>query len=428
MTYHGMGATNVPSFPYPSFPYRTEKVPFPIGLITQAEKDAAEQACLRKQARAVNGIGAVALRRGQNYSDEWAERFFTSRWSNHDPCVVKNFGLLPSCLNQQQYESFAICISGCPPEMSKQQCDLAGAMCAGVLPGLAAPLCSGVRTELPLPDCHDEQWTEGIQYCGRYPNYLTGPSPAQNALCWTAKKDTSYWSALNRLAPCCLKDPLFDSVTYCERNPQGTANIPGAPAFSCPVAMAAPGWDAMAAAPACSGKERIPECFDETTFDYITDCERDPSTNRMCGRTSPEGWTWPDLVATPACNGKERLPACYDDATFDGITACEIDPSTDSGCGQPYRGNAWADILEIPACSGKARAFPQPEPAPPAPPPPMVQDEPAPPPAFIPTPSPDITPSRRPQEREEEGFGMWGILALVAVAGGGAYYLSTRKE
>ena len=212
-----------------------------------------------------------------------------------------------------------------------------------------------------------------------------------------------------------------------------------------------------------------PKCLDVTTAQMIAGCiAGTPMPGLNCNDPSWNAWTLLLMSTMPYCSrppGME-VPACLSQDQLSKNFYCLAHPKFDgpdkmrnaycwAAMKDPTYWNAIQNKLLCPP-PAPPRAPPvvhetTPPPRPPAPPPPIVRTlppvvhepppRPPPPPPVVRTPLPPAKPPRPPvmeppeetpeelppESHESAMFGVWGILALVAVGGGG-YYLYRRYK
>lgn len=180
---------------------------------------------------------------------------------------------------------------------------------------------------------------------------------------------------------------------------------------------------ALADLPVCP----IPRCIDEATAGLIAQCIAGTNTN-------PDFDCSPFMVAAlaqlPYCGSMSflaPLPKCIDANTAALRSYCKS--TGGQGSNKAWNGICWAAMhdpvywaqsLAVPECHAPAMRDPTPRRAPVVTAPPVVADQPV----FMPSPD-DM--QLEPKKTEAGMAGMWGILALVAVAGGG-YYMYRRNK
>lgn len=189
------------------------------------------------------------------------------------------------------------------------------------------------------------------------------------------------------------------------------------------------------------------KCIDVATTTMIAGClAGEPVAGVDC--SDPwTGWTLAALSALPFCAKLDQgtIPRCLTKDQLATEFYCQAHPKSD---GPDRTKNAWCWMVQHDAAYWKAYqdrllctppvihevpAPPKPAPLPPPKAPPVIHEVPPPPhpmttaappgPADVP---PDTT-EPPPEHKESAMFGVWGILALVAVGGGG-YYLYRRYK
>jgi hypothetical protein len=177
----------------------------------------------------------------------------------------------------------------------------------------------------------------------------------------------------------------------------------------------------------------VPACIDGTTIGMIMGCISGLTVPGVDCADPMTAWTLAAAANLPFCT-KPVPPACLtnEELSYEFYAlahpACDgPDKSKNAMCWIMRHDPAfWAALQSKLLCTpapAPAKAPPPPPPvkAPPAAPPPVTS---APPPAFTP---PEETPPGPPEHREASMMGLWGILALVAVSGGG-YYMYRRYK
>jgi hypothetical protein len=200
----------------------------------------------------------------------------------------------------------------------------------------------------------------------------------------------------------------------------------------------------------------VPKCLDQTTVGLISGCMVNGAAPGIDCKDPWTGLALLYLSTLPFCSTPTvTVPTCLTPEQRTIRDYCKRYPGFNGPNGQQnlfcWAGQKvpvfWKSFMSVPACAPPAPPpgpprTPAPPPVqapprgpspgwtppvmkpppPPPPPPPVHTAPPAPPPAEIVPP-----PAEEPEHRESAMMGMWGILALVAVGGGG-YYLYRRYK
>jgi len=165
-----------------------------------------------------------------------------------------------------------------------------------------------------------------------------------------------------------------------------------------------------------------PTCLDPYTAGLVTQCIAgvQASTDFPCN--SLLAYALSKLPYCPGTNGGlQPVPPCFDTGLSALRDYCNQHPNSDgpnkalnAGCwAARHDSSYWAQVMAAPACYTQAYVPPAPTTRPP-----VLRDAPQPPPAPAPVPM---------QPQSASMAGTWGILALLAAAGGG-YYMYRRYK
>jgi hypothetical protein len=187
-----------------------------------------------------------------------------------------------------------------------------------------------------------------------------------------------------------------------------------------------------------------PQCLDDSTVNFIVSCIENP-TGPNCGQVPPLAMY--ALSRLPFCAGAGGLPpvpSCYPEGMIALRDYCVStngaggNKGWNAGCWRSMHDPAyWARVLAVPACS-PTRTPPRLNPVVTHTPdmtaqsipddaqedlyPPDAQED-----LYPPGGQEDLPPESESEQSEASTAGMWGILALIAVAGGG-YYMYRRSK
>lgn len=212
-----------------------------------------------------------------------------------------------------------------------------------------------------------------------------------------------------------------------------------------------------------------PKCINEETAQAIMQCMSGGTVEGLNCKDPGTAFYLMALAQLPYCSRPSYLttPRCVSQALRSNLSYCGVyptftgpDKTLNAFCwGAKHDASYWKTLTGLPICAPPTivekppvRLPPPPPPVVVAPPPvrrpPVVQERPPTPPPVRPPPSippevrpppmtppepqhefvpPEEEPPLEPERRESSMMGLWGILALVAVGGGG-YYLYRRYK